>query len=94
MAEQVCADEQLAARDILDLVTALTDKSLLEVESEVLGQARYRMLETVRDYAAGCLIVRGRGRRVRRRRREYTVRECEELVALGMAIVPGRGRRG
>jgi predicted ATPase/DNA-binding CsgD family transcriptional regulator len=89
MAEQVCADEHLAARDILDLVTALTDKSLLEVESEVLGQARYRMLETVRDYAAGCLIVAGEAAEFGRRRREYAVRECEELVALGMAIVPG-----
>jgi predicted ATPase/DNA-binding CsgD family transcriptional regulator len=89
MAEQVCADERLGARDILDLVEALTDKSLLEVESEVLGQARYRMLESVRDYAAGCLIVAGEAAEFGRRRREYAVRECEELVALGMAIVPG-----
>ncbi len=89
MAEQVCADDQLAARDVLDLVTALTDKSLLEIDSEVLGETRYRMLETVRDYAAGCLIVAGEAAEFSRRRRDYAVRECEELVALGMAIVPG-----
>jgi predicted ATPase/DNA-binding CsgD family transcriptional regulator len=89
MAEQVCADHLLPARDILDLVTALTDKSLLEIEPEMLGQARYRMLESVRDYAAGCLIVAGEAAEFARRRREYTVRECEHLVALGMAVVAG-----
>jgi predicted ATPase/DNA-binding NarL/FixJ family response regulator len=89
MAEQVCADALLPARDILDLVSGLTDKSLLEIEPEVLGQARYRMLESVRDYAAGCLIVAGEAAEFGRRRREYTVQECEQLVALGMAIVPG-----
>jgi predicted ATPase/DNA-binding CsgD family transcriptional regulator len=89
MAEQVCADALLPARDVLDLVTGLTDKSLLEIEPEVLGQARYRMLESVRDYAAGCLIVAGEAAEFGRRRREYTVRECERLVALGMAVVPG-----
>src|SRR6202044_2416538 len=68
MAEEVCADALLPAPDILDLVTALTDKSLLEVEPEVLGQARYRMLETVREYAAGCLSAAGEESEFRRRR--------------------------
>ena len=47
------------------------------------------MLETVRDYASGRLIVAGEAADFARRRREYTVRECEQLGALGMAIVPG-----
>jgi len=51
MAEQVCAGDGLQAADILDLLTGLADKSLLEVEPEALGQARYRLLETVREYA-------------------------------------------
>ena len=89
MAEQVCADKLLPSGDILDLISALADKSLLEVEPEVLGQARYRMLETVRDYAASCLILAGEAAEFGRRRREYTVRECEQLVELGMAIVAG-----
>ena len=105
MAEQVCADEHLAARDILDLVTALTDKSLLEVESEVLGQARYRMLETVRDYAAELLDRRGRGSRVRapaarvhgaRVRGAGRARHGDRarpVVSAGERVPPG-GRRG
>jgi predicted ATPase len=33
---------------MLDLITALVDKSLVVVEPEVLGQTRYRMLDTIR----------------------------------------------
>ena len=87
MAEQVCAGEGLAAGDILDLLTALADKSLVEVEPEALGQARYRLLETVREYASGLLDLAGEAALMRRRRRDYTLRECERLAAIGMALV-------
>jgi predicted ATPase/DNA-binding CsgD family transcriptional regulator len=88
MAEHVCADDSLPAADIVDLLTALADKSLVEVEPEALGQARYRMLETVREYAGGLLELAGEAAPVVRRRREYTLRECERLAAIGMALVP------
>jgi predicted ATPase/DNA-binding CsgD family transcriptional regulator len=89
MAEQVCADDALAVGDILDGITALADKSLLEVGPEILGQARYRLLETVREYAAGWLTQAGEAETFRQRRRDYTVREAEESAAIGMAVVPG-----
>ncbi len=88
MAEHVCADDSLPAADILDLLTALADKSLVEVETEALGQARYRMLETVREYAGGLLELAGETAPVQRRRHEYTLQECERLAAIGMALVP------
>jgi predicted ATPase/DNA-binding CsgD family transcriptional regulator len=88
MAEQVCTDDALPADDILDGITALTDKSLLEAAPEVLGQARYRLLETVREYAAGWLSRAGEAETFRQRRRDYTVREAEESVAMGMGRVP------
>jgi predicted ATPase/DNA-binding CsgD family transcriptional regulator len=88
MAEDVCADDELPAADILDVISALADKSLLELEPEVLGEVRYRMLETVREYAAARLSLAGEAERFRRRRREYTVRETEDSVAIGMARVP------
>jgi predicted ATPase/class 3 adenylate cyclase len=48
-AEAICADDGLTGEMILDLLTRLVDKSLVEVES---GPApRYRMLETIRQYA-------------------------------------------
>jgi predicted ATPase/transcriptional regulator with XRE-family HTH domain len=49
-AERVCAGNGLVARQILDLLTQLANKSLVIVE--LAGrQARYRFLETIRQYA-------------------------------------------
>jgi predicted ATPase len=47
-AEAVCAWAALRPDEVIDLLAALVDKSLLEVSV----QGRYRMLETVRAYAA------------------------------------------
>jgi len=52
-AEAVCADEDgasLRATEVLDLLTLLVNKSLVLVEDRS-GLARYRMLETIRQYA-------------------------------------------
>jgi predicted ATPase/DNA-binding CsgD family transcriptional regulator len=89
MAEQVCADDQLPASEILDLITALADKSLIELGPESLGQARYRLLESVREYAAGWLLEVGEAAEFQRRRRDYTLREAEDMLVTGMAIAPG-----
>ncbi len=51
MAEQVCADEQIPAGDVLDLLSALIDKSLVTVDTELNGDGRYRLLDTVRELA-------------------------------------------
>lgn len=49
-AEQVCVDERLPADSVLDLLTALVDKSLASYSSSF-GEHRYGMLETLRDFA-------------------------------------------
>ncbi len=49
-AEPVCAGESLEASGILDLLTHLVDKSLVVVEATG-DERRYRLLETVRQYA-------------------------------------------
>lgn len=46
-AEAVGADDEIEAFDVLDLVDGLLSKSLVQED----GNARYRMLETVRQYA-------------------------------------------
>jgi predicted ATPase/DNA-binding CsgD family transcriptional regulator len=89
MAEQICADQALAPGDILDTITALADKSLLEVGPEVLGQTRYRLLETVREYASAWLAQAGEAEEFRARRREFALVEAEESVAIGMGVMPG-----
>jgi tetratricopeptide (TPR) repeat protein len=50
-AERICADDTIPAHDVLDLLTSLADKSLLVVEERDHG-TRYRLLETVREFAA------------------------------------------
>ncbi len=51
MAEQVCGDQQIPQAEVLDLLTALIDKSLVTVDYESDGDARYRLLDTVRHFA-------------------------------------------
>ena len=48
-AEAVCAGGTIEASDILDLLTQLVDKSLVGVSMRG-GEARYGLLETVREY--------------------------------------------
>jgi predicted ATPase/DNA-binding CsgD family transcriptional regulator len=85
IAEQVCADDNLPATRIVDLLEALVDKSLVELAPEALGQARYRMLETVRAYAADLLTESGEADAILQRRRDVMLRECERTAATGMA---------
>jgi predicted ATPase/DNA-binding NarL/FixJ family response regulator len=87
MAEQVCSDDEIPARDILDLTAALVDKSLVVREPDVLGQARYRLLDTIREYAAANLADAGEAATFQLRLRDYALRTAEQGVAVGMGQV-------
>jgi predicted ATPase/DNA-binding SARP family transcriptional activator len=50
-AETVCSDEHLPRGEILESLTRLVDKSLIVLDSSERGASRYRMLETIRQYA-------------------------------------------
>ncbi|MGW0073198.1 ATP-binding protein, partial [Streptosporangium sandarakinum] len=63
-AERVCGDETLAGEQVLDLLTALVEKSLLLAEGD--GAPRYRMLDTIGEYAAHRLAEAGETERTRR----------------------------
>jgi predicted ATPase len=88
MAEAVCADREIPATDVLGLIAALMDKSLVAAEPPVLGQARYRMLDTIREFAAGLLAGAGESAAFELRLREYSLRTAERNLAIGMARVP------
>ncbi|WP_116946800.1 BTAD domain-containing putative transcriptional regulator [Jiangella endophytica] len=60
-AERVCADAEVAPGQVLDLLTALTEKSLVVAEGE-----RYRMLGTIKEYAEQRLDEAGETVRTRR----------------------------
>ena len=50
--EEVCSGDGLAPDDVLDLLTQLVNKSLVVVmEASPSGETRYRMRETIRQYA-------------------------------------------
>jgi predicted ATPase/DNA-binding CsgD family transcriptional regulator/Tfp pilus assembly protein PilF len=82
MAEQVCADEAIPADEVLDLLAALIDKSLVTLDGELEGDARYRLLDTIREYAAGRLTASGEGPEIRRRHRDYMLALAEGTVAV------------
>jgi predicted ATPase/DNA-binding CsgD family transcriptional regulator len=90
MAERVCSDERVPAASVLDLLAALVDKSLVVREPEALGQARYRLLDTIREYAAGKLAVAGETDAFNRRLRGYLLEVAERNFAVGMAFVPAQ----
>jgi predicted ATPase/DNA-binding CsgD family transcriptional regulator len=88
MAEAVGADELVPVPSVLDTVAALVDKSLVVREPEALGQARFRMLDTIREYAAEKLAAAGEAARTQHRLRDHTLAVAERNFAVGMALVP------
>ena len=65
-AERVAGDET-DDFDVLDLLSRLVDKSLVVVDRERDGEPRYRLLETVRQYARERLTEAGEAPAVRQR---------------------------
>jgi predicted ATPase/DNA-binding CsgD family transcriptional regulator len=70
-AEHVC---DVHDASVLDILTGLADKSILSRQNNTSGKRTwYRMLETVREYAATRLCAQGGERDVRARQTEYYV---------------------
>ncbi len=69
-AEAVCAGGDVRSEAVLDLLQALVDKSLVVVENRE-GQSRYRLLETIREYALQKLADAGEHAVVRDRHLAY-----------------------
>jgi predicted ATPase/DNA-binding CsgD family transcriptional regulator len=108
-AERICADPPadleagpgeapagVTADDVLDLLTALVDKSLVAVGAEVEGEMRFRMLESVRAYAAQRLADAGEAEEVRRRHRDVVLEAAEynAEIALAERLAPWSVRVG
>jgi tetratricopeptide (TPR) repeat protein len=62
---------------VLDLLTSLIDKSLVTFEQSE-ARSRYRLLETVRQYARERLVESGGAEAIRARHRDYFVALAEE----------------
>jgi predicted ATPase len=74
-AEAVCTGEG----DTLDLLTSLADKSLLLQQEDHSGNARIRMLETIREYARDRLEQEGDAAQVRARHAAHYLALAEAM---------------
>ncbi len=80
-AEAICArDESGETVSTLDLLTGLVDRSLVVAE-ELGGEIRYRLLETLREYALERLQESGEELTLRRRHLEWVLALAERAAA-------------
>jgi predicted ATPase/class 3 adenylate cyclase len=80
-AEQVCGINPIDPFEILDVVGSLVERSLVMADIGQ-GSTRYRMLETIRDYAREKLEASGE-------RADVAARHCEHYFALAKRIRDG-----
>ena len=69
--EGVCSGDDLPVDSVLDLLASLVAKSLVVAVDDNPGDARYRLLETVRLYASDKLTAAGEAETVRSRHRDW-----------------------
>lgn len=77
-AESICSDNTMQHSDVLDLLGRLVDKSLVVVDAAEDRQTRYRLLETIREYALEKLKSAGEETAIRDKHLEYFRRLAEE----------------
>ena len=89
-AEAVCGPATDLGGDILDGLMALVDQSLVKVEEATDGEPRFRLLDTIRAFAAEQLEANGEGDLIRMRHRDWYV----ALVDRAAAELSGAEQRG
>jgi predicted ATPase/DNA-binding CsgD family transcriptional regulator len=76
-AEAVCSGEEILPARMLDLLSSLVDKSLIIAETTGRAPARYRLLETIREYAFEKLHEAGEAPRLRDRHLDFFLARAE-----------------
>jgi len=76
-AETICGGKDLEASEVLEVLARLVNKSLVIAERHSGAEARYRQLETVRQYAREKAVEAGEYREIRNRHLEYFTRLAE-----------------
>ncbi len=79
-AVEVCIGEGIAEKQTLDLLASLVDKSLVIAETNGRAQARYRLLETIHEYALEKLTESGETTRLRDRHLQLFLVKAEESM--------------
>jgi non-specific serine/threonine protein kinase len=79
MAEGVCTGNGVTVSSTLDLLSSLVNKSLVMAETSGRAEARYRLLETIREYALEKLKEAGELIYMRDRHLDFFVTRAEEI---------------
>jgi predicted ATPase len=79
-AEAICGPASELGGEILDGLMDLADQSLLKVEETDEGEPRFRLLDTIRDYAAEQLQADGEVERIQARHRDWYVALIERAA--------------
>ncbi len=79
-AEAVCSGEGIAAEHTLNQISSLVSKSLVLADTIGRAQARYRLLETIREYALEKLDGAGETARLRDRHLDLFLARAEEAA--------------
>jgi predicted ATPase/DNA-binding CsgD family transcriptional regulator len=80
IAESVCSGEGIIKEHTLDLISSLADKSLIIAETSNRAEARYRLLESIREYALERLREAGEEVPMRNRHLDFFVARAEEIA--------------
>ncbi|TML91779.1 MAG: LuxR family transcriptional regulator [Actinobacteria bacterium] len=93
-AEAVCAGGEIASGEVLDLLGRLVDRSLVQATEEASSLSRYRLLETIRDYARRKLTDASEAEATRDRHLDFYVAFAQQAaVGLeGSALLPSLAR--
>lgn len=78
-AESVCAWGSIQHDEVLDFLTSLVGKSLVVAETLQGNEARYHLLETIREYALEKLTESGEAAHLRDRHLDVFVARAEEI---------------
>jgi len=77
-AERVCAGGEIESANVLELLTRLVDKNLVTADRLERGETRYRLLETIREYAMGKLAESQENAEVQNTHLEFFLQFAEE----------------
>ncbi len=78
--ETVCAGGGIEASQVLVLLAALVNKSLVVAQTLQRSEARYTLLETIRQYAQARLVAAGEWPAIRDRHLHYFLGSTEEIA--------------
>jgi predicted ATPase/class 3 adenylate cyclase len=80
-AEVICGPSSEIGGDIVDGMMALADQSLVKTDEVAGGEVRFRLFDTIREYAAEHLDARGETELIRARHRDWYVDFVERAAS-------------